>query len=84
MVAAEATGLYLQLGAFSSVDNAESFRDRIARELPWLLEPIQVAASGSLHRVRLGPYRTREEAQAIADKVRSSLDIAPLITPATR
>ncbi len=84
MLAAEAAGLYLQLGAFSSADYAESFRDHIARQLPWLLEPIQVAASGSLHRVRLGPYRTREEAQAIADKVRSSLDIAPLITPATR
>jgi rare lipoprotein A len=84
VLAAEAAGLYLQLGAFSSVDNAESFRDRIARELPWLLEPIQVAATGGLHRVRLGPYRTREEAQAIADKVRASLDIAPLITPATR
>jgi rare lipoprotein A len=77
-------GLYLQLGAFSSPENAESFRDRIARELPWLLEPIQVATAGSLHRVRLGPYKSREEAQAIADKIRASLDFAPLITPATR
>ncbi|HEX4943655.1 MAG TPA: septal ring lytic transglycosylase RlpA family protein, partial [Usitatibacteraceae bacterium] len=84
LVSAESTGLYLQLGAFSSVDNAESFRDRIARELPWLLEPIRLAAAGGLHRVRLGPYKTREEAQAIADKIRASLDFAPLILPATR
>ena len=84
LLAPEPAGLYLQLGAFSSVDNAASFRDRVARDLPWLLEPIQVAASGSLHRVRLGPYKTREEAQAIADKVRASLDFAPVITPATR
>ena len=84
LVAAEPAGLYLQLGAFSSVDNAESFRNRIARDLPWLNEPIQVAAAGGLHRVRLGPYRTREEAQAIADKVRASLDFAPVIIPATR
>ncbi len=84
LVAAEPAGLYLQLGAFSSVDNAESFRDKVSRELPWLYEPIQVAQAGSLHRVRLGPYRTREEAQAIADKIRASLDFAPLITPATR
>ena len=41
------------------------------------MEPIQVAVSGSLHRVRLGPYRTRDEAQAIADKIRASLDFAP-------
>jgi rare lipoprotein A len=84
IVAAGPSGLYLQLGAFSSVDNAESFRARVARDLPWLLEPIEVAAAGSLHRVRLGPYKTREEAQAIADRIRASLDLAPVITPATR
>ncbi len=84
LLASEPAGLYLQLGAFSSVDNAASFRDRVARDLPWLLEPIQVAQSGSLHRVRLGPYKTREEAQAIADKIRATLDFAPVITPATR
>jgi len=84
LLAPDPAGLYLQLGAFSSVDNAASFRDRVARDLPWLLEPIQVAASGSLHRVRLGPYKTREEAQAIADKIRATLDFAPVITPATR
>ena len=80
----EPAGLYLQLGAFSSVDNAESFRDKVSRELPWLFEPIRIAQAGSLHRVRLGPYKTREEAQAIADKIRASLDFAPVITPATR
>jgi rare lipoprotein A len=84
LVAREAAGHYLQLGAFSSVDNAEAFRARVARELPWLLEPVRVASASGLHRVRLGPYKTREEAQAIADKVRASLDFAPVISPATR
>jgi rare lipoprotein A len=82
LVAPGAGGLFLQLGAFSSADNAESFRAHISRELPWLNEPIQIATSGGLHRVRLGPYKTREEAQAIADKVRASLDFAPVISPA--
>ncbi len=81
LVAAGAGGLFLQLGAFSSVDNAESFRAHLSRELPWLYEPIQVASAGGLHRVRLGPYRTREEAQAIADKIRASLDFTPVISP---
>lgn len=84
LVAADPAGHYLQLGAFSSVDNAESFRDKVSRELVWLFEPIQVIQAGSLHRVRLGPYKTREEAQAIADKIRATLDFAPVITPATR
>jgi rare lipoprotein A len=84
IVSPEPAGLYLQLGAFSSVDNAESFRAKMARELPWILEPIQLSSAAGLHRVRLGPYKTREEAQAIADKVRASLDFVPVISPATR
>jgi rare lipoprotein A len=81
IVAAGTGGYVLQLGAFSSVDNAESFRAHVARELPWLYEPLQLASGGGLHRVRLGPYKTREEAQAIADKIRASLDFAPVISP---
>ncbi|MBK8322228.1 MAG: septal ring lytic transglycosylase RlpA family protein [Betaproteobacteria bacterium] len=82
LVAPASGGFILQLGAFSSVDNAESFRAHVSRELSWILEPIQVASAGGLHRVRLGPYKTREEAQAIADKIRASLDFAPVISPA--
>jgi len=84
VVTPEPAGLYIQLGAFASADNASAFRDRIAGDLPWLREPIQVAAAASLHRVRLGPYRTREEATAIAEKIRASLDFNPVITPASR
>ena len=32
-----------------------------------------------MHRVRLGPYRNREEALAIADKVRQTLGYAPTL-----
>jgi rare lipoprotein A len=84
VVSPEPAGLYIQLGAFASAENANTFRERIAGDLPWLREPIQVAAAGSLHRVRLGPYRTREEAMAIADRIRASLDFNPVITPANR
>jgi len=80
MVAQEASALWLQLGAFSSGETAESFRGKLARDLPWLLEPIDVSARDGLHRVRLGPYRNATEASAIADKVRSSLGIAPVLT----
>jgi len=80
LVAQEPAGLWLQLGAFSSLETAESFREHATRELPWMLEPIQVMQRDGLHRVRLGPYRTREEANAIADKVRQSLGVAPAFT----
>ena len=80
MVAQEAAALWLQLGAFSSAETAESFREKVARDLPWLLEPIQVSSRDGLHRVRLGPYRNAVEAAAIGDKVRGSLGIAPVLT----
>jgi rare lipoprotein A len=44
-----------------------------------MLEPIQVSSRDGLHRVRLGPYRNRQEAAAIADRVRESLGFAPAI-----
>lgn len=76
----DTAALYLQLGAFSSPDNARQFRDRVARDLPWLAEPPTIVVQAGLHRVRVGPYATREAAQAAADRIQSSLSIAPLIT----
>lgn len=75
----EAAGLWLQLGAFAGRESAENFRDKVAKEMSWLYEPIQVSARDGLHRVRLGPYRNREEALAIADKVRQTLGFAPTL-----
>jgi rare lipoprotein A len=80
MVAREASSIWLQLGAFSSPESAASFRDKVARELPWMLEPVSIAAHDGLHRVRLGPYRNAEEAAAIGEKVRRSLGVAPVMT----
>jgi rare lipoprotein A len=81
VIAQEPAGLWLQLGAFSSADSAESFRQKTARDLSWLTPPLQVSSRDGLHRVRAGPYRSREEALSIADKVREALGFAPLVTP---
>ena len=80
VVVEEAAGIWLQLGAFSSREGAESFRDKVSRELPWNNEPVQLIPRDGMQRVRLGPYRNREEALAIADKVRQSLGFAPTLT----
>ncbi len=80
VVAREGAALWLQIGAFSSVESAESFRDHVGRELSWLLEPIDIASRDGVHRVRLGPYRNAAEAAAIGDKVRRSLGIASVLT----
>ena len=80
MIAQDPGGLWLQLGAFSSAEGADAFRQKMARELPWLLEPLQVVPRDGLHRVRAGPYKNRDEAAAIAAKLRESLGYAPLLT----
>lgn len=80
VVSQEASALWLQLGAFSSAENAEAFRERAASNLAWILQPIDVTSRDGLYRVRLGPYRNREEAVAIADKVRESLGFAPALS----
>ncbi len=78
-VIVESGDLYLQLGAFGSMENAEIFRARMARELDWNREPLQVSRKDNLFRVRMGPYKSREEADAIAAQVRLSHDFSPVI-----
>lgn len=77
---ADAGSLFLQLGAFSSMENAEIFRARMTRELDWNREPILVSQKDGLFRVRLGPYKSREEAEAIQAQVKASHDFSPLIS----
>jgi peptidoglycan lytic transglycosylase len=76
---AQAKGVYLQLGAFSVRENAELFRTRMIREFAWLSETIQVIAGESLFRLHLGPYRTAEEARAIAERIRAQVSLSPLL-----
>ena len=77
VVTADPGGLWLQLGAFSSRESADSFRDKMLRDLSWNNEPLQVFSRDGLHRVRMGPYRNRDEAGAIAERVRESLGYVP-------
>lgn len=75
--AATQTGLFLQLGAFSSAENAESLRLHLSRELDWLGEAIQINAGGTLYRVHLGPYASRAEAERAAERIHLQLGYKP-------
>lgn len=72
-------GVFLQLGAFSSADNAESLRSHFARELDWLNEGIHVNAGGGIHRVHVGPYPSRADAEKAAEKIRLAFGQKPAI-----
>jgi rare lipoprotein A len=66
-------GLYLQLGAFSQVDNAEAVRWRIQRDTASLpLPPMQVLQNGAVFRLFSGPYMTRADALAAAQKIQDA------------
>jgi rare lipoprotein A len=70
-------GLFLQLGAFASADNAESLRSHLSRELEWLSEAIQINPGGGIHRVHLGPYASRADAEKVAERIRLALGYKP-------
>ena len=74
-----APGIYLQLGAFSNPDNAENLRNHLTRELDWLNEPMRIRSGGSIHRLHLGPYASRNEAEQVAEKIRATLGQRPTV-----
>jgi rare lipoprotein A len=76
--AAAASGVYLQLGAFSARDNAESFRSRVYREVVWLNDPIEVLQREGIYRLHLGPYRDRSEAAGVAERLKRDIDLNPV------
>ena len=45
-----------------------------------MFEPITIRQRDGLHRVQLGPYRSRDEANAIAEKVRKTLGVDPAVS----
>lgn len=71
--------VYVQLGAFSSRENADSLRTRVARELADLADILQVLVSGNLWRLHVGPYRTQDDARSVAERIESRLDLKPLL-----
>ncbi len=75
----EASGVFLQLGAFGSGSNAESFRSKIQPQLADLKLTARIALQANLHRVHVGPFQTRAEANHISEKLRESLGIRPVI-----
>lgn len=70
------TAWAVQAGAFGSEDNALRLRDRLASRYPTpYLEEFQ-----GLKRVKFGPYRIREDAEAARDSL-GDLGLAGIVVP---
>lgn len=77
--AAASTGFAVQLGAFSSADEATKLRDRArAAGLRAFVEAVRTD-KGVLSRVRIGPVLTRAEADQLKAQVASKLGIGDAI-----
>ncbi|WP_053937635.1 septal ring lytic transglycosylase RlpA family protein [Amantichitinum ursilacus] len=73
-------GVYLQLGAFGSLTNAENFRDHMARDLNGEGATVTVQSAGNLHRVKLGPFADRKAALAAAERITGSHNLQVVVT----
>ncbi|MFA5242906.1 MAG: septal ring lytic transglycosylase RlpA family protein [Sulfuricella sp.] len=71
--------VFLQLGAFSSRDNAENFSNRMKLSLGAMVEKLHISGSGGMFRVRLGPYASRGEAGQAASQISQAANISPVI-----
>jgi rare lipoprotein A len=78
-VGPQAGDIYLQVGAFSSRENAESLRARVAKELAGLRQRIEVLLAGNLWRLQVGPYDSQDDARPVAERIEAQLKVRPLV-----
>ncbi|WP_373976560.1 septal ring lytic transglycosylase RlpA family protein [Chitinibacter sp. SCUT-21] len=74
-------GIYVQLGAFSSQQNADNFKAHLARELAQDANKLTVHnANNKLYRVRLGPYASRDAALDAMGRVTGEKNLKAVIS----
>jgi rare lipoprotein A len=78
-VSTEQGGIYVQLGAFASPENADGFLRRMRLDLGWLADSMNVYRKDNLFRVRAGPYANREAASRDAQRVQKELGFKALV-----
>ena len=75
--------MYLQLGAFSDFSKAQALATRVSNQIPADLgAAVRVEpTSNNLHRVRIGPFASREAAVQAVNPVQISTGVAPSLSP---
>ena len=72
-------GVFLQLGAFGSSGNAESYVLRLRSDVDWLAPVLHVYPKDGLFRVHAGPYKDQAEARLAADRISLALGLKPMV-----
>jgi rare lipoprotein A len=74
------SGPYVQAGAFRSRENAQQLMEKLRQNGLAGNVTVENWYNGGIHRVRLGPYPSRDEAERAAAAIRKSLGISTLVT----
>ena len=72
-------GSWAQLAAYRQPDGAVRFQRSVAADHGWLAPLLGIVDGEAIFKLQAGPYASREEAQATADRVREELRLVPLI-----
>jgi len=72
-------GVYLQLGAFESQQNAETFLEKMRAELGFINKQLKLTNKGGLVRVHIGPYSNQSEARSNAENLERTLGFKPML-----
>lgn len=72
--------VFLQLGAFKSVQGAESFLGKMSTELGDSGKILSLYVKDGLTRVHLGPYANADEARNAASKFAAKLGFKPFVS----
>lgn len=75
--------MYLQLGAFADATKAQALAARVSSQIPANLgASVRVEpTANNLHRVRIGPFASREAAVQAVNPVQTSTGVAPSLSP---
>jgi cell division protein FtsN len=81
-VAASNKPYYVNVGLFAKPENAAKAHAKLVQaQLPSVAKELKTTKASSLTRVRVGPFKTRQEAQAAVEKIKSLQLDAIIVQP---
>lgn len=75
----EANGVYLQLGAFGSPNNAHNFLTHVRKKIPQLNKEINITKNNGLYKIHAGPYPNQMLAKQDASTITQHLSVTPVL-----
>jgi rare lipoprotein A len=71
--------VFLQLGSFPSLLNAEQFKAFVEHELRALTANVFVLSTGGKHLLNVGPFPSAQDASTMAERIAQTLKIKPFV-----